>query len=133
MAGFTVISCKVAATLAAQRIVAPLTGTAKAVQYPNSAINFPIGITLDSVKDTTQAIPVQIDGFGYVLFNDTMASGQLVASDSSGRGIPFTHGATSTAISAPSAYVGVLWGVTVDDTAQVAEIFINPGFGRIGA
>jgi hypothetical protein len=130
---FTVISCKVAATLAAQRIVAPLTGTAKAVQYPGSAVNFPIGVTIDSVADTTQAIPVQIAGFAYVLFNDTAAAGQLVASDTSGRGILFSHGATSTAISAPSAYVGVLWGVTVDDTAQVAEVFINPGFGRVGA
>lgn len=128
-----VISCRVATTLAAQRIVAPLTGTAKAVQYPNSTINFPIGVTLDSVDDTTQAIPVQISGFAHVFFNDTVQAGNLVASDTSGRGIPFTHGATSTAISAPSAYVGCLWGVTVALTGAIADIFINPGFGRVTA
>jgi len=133
MSGAHVISARVATTLAAFRIVAGITGTAKGVQYAPSITALPLGITIDTVLDTTQSIPVQVDGAAKCLFNQTVSSGELVTSDTSGRAIVFSLAATSTAISAPSAYAGVLWDTTIAATAAVADILINPGFDRVGA
>ena len=76
---------KVLATLAAQRIVAPVTGTADSCQYPLNTLDtqIPLGVTTDTVKDTGAAIPVAIAGKAKVFFNDTVASGALVAADTS--------------------------------------------------
>lgn len=128
-----VISCAVATTLAANRIVVGATGAAKRVQYRDTVTSLPIGITIDTVKDTTQSIPVQIMGAAYCLFDDTASAGALVASDTSGRGVPFALALTSTAISAPAAYAGILWDATVAATGAVAQIFIRPGFDRKSA
>lgn len=130
MSGNNVISAAVATTLAAHRIVAALTGTAKAVQYPPSVTALPVGITTDTVLDTTNSIPVQIDGAAHTFFNDTMAAGELVTSDTSGRGVPFTLALTSTSISAPASYAGILWGASVALTGTIAHIFLRPGFDR---
>lgn len=123
-------SFKVAATLAAQRIVA-LNGTADTVGYPSANQTLPIGVTLDTVKDTTQAIPVACVGsIAKLYFNDTVSSGALVQSDSSGRGVPFTLANTTTALTLASAYVGILVGASVAATATVANILVQPGFDR---
>lgn len=123
-------SFKVAATLAAQRVVA-LTGTANTVGYPENNQRLPIGITLDTVKDTTQAIPVACVGsIAKLLFDDTVAAGALVASDSSGRGVPFTLANTTTALTLASAYVGVLVGPAVAATGTIADVFVQPGYDR---
>lgn len=123
-------SFKVATTLSAYRCVA-ITGN-HLVGYPSGAQVLPIGITLDTVKDTTAAIPVRGPGDKALLyFNDTAASGSFVASDTSGRGVKWTPGAnTTTAFTVTSCYVGILSGPTVGLTGTLAEVFIVPGIGR---
>lgn len=130
MSGFHIISADVATTLSAHRIVAAITGTAKSVQYPPSVTALPVGITTDTVLDTTNAIPVQINGPAFCFFNDTVAAGELVTSDTSGRAVPFALAATSTAISAPASYAGIVWGASVANTGAIAHVLLHPGFDR---
>lgn len=128
--GKKVHSFKVAATLAAQRFVA-LNGTANTVAYPGSNQVLPIGVTLDTVIDTNQHIPVAMPGeIAKLLFNDTVTSGALVSSDSSGRGVPFSLANTTTALTLASAYGGILVDAAVAATSTVANILIAPGFDR---
>jgi len=122
-------SFKVASTLSAQRIVAIT--AAETVGYPASNQALPIGITADTVLDTTQAIPVYTPGSIVKLyFNDTVSAAGLVSSDSSGRGVPFTLANTTTALTLASAYVGVLVGAAVAATGTIANVLIAPGFDR---
>jgi len=120
------LSFKVQSTLAAQRIVCAFTGSADTVKLCDSSTSFPLGVTLDTVNDTTSSIPVQTDGKAKVFFNDTATSGERIASDSSGRAVPFTA-ATVTA-----AYVGTLIGPDVALTGTIAFIHINPGYDSTG-
>lgn len=113
-------SFKVAATLAAYRAVY-LNGTANQVGYPTNTLSAPIGITTDTVLDTTQNIPVQLDGIARLFFNDSVAAGGLVAVDSSGRGVPF-FGVTAAA----SYVLGRLIGSKVETTGTVADVIVNP-------
>lgn len=122
---------KVASTLSAYRIVTLSTSTANQVKYPASDLRPYIGITKDTVLDTNQAIPVQIAGIAKLYFNDTCGTGQIVGSDSSGRGIALgAFAATSTAATLTSAYIGVLIGPTVAATGTIADVLIMPGFER---
>jgi hypothetical protein len=130
MSGPLVLSFKVAATLTAQRIVSAMSSTANTVEYPPAATVLPLGITVDDVKATTDAIPVQVNGIAKLYFNDTVTSGKLVASDSSGRGIPFTPAVTTTGLTTPTGIVGVLVGPTIALTGTVAEVLINPQLMR---
>lgn len=125
-------SFKVATTLAAYRCVSALSGTAFSVGYPERANHFLLGITKDTVKDTTNSIPVAGPGERALLyFNDTVTSGQLVKSDTSGRGVPFTIAAdTTTSLTITSAYIGVLLGPTVALTGTIAEVYIAPGLAK---
>jgi hypothetical protein len=125
----TPLSFKVLTTLLAQRIVSVGTG-GDTVIYPASNQALPIGVTTDTVLDTTSAIPVQVSGIAKLHFNQTVTTGGLVGSDSSGRGIAFTLANTTTALTLASAYVGTLVGPTIADTGTIAEISINPGFDR---
>lgn len=125
-----VLGFDVATTLATQRVVAGVTGTAMAVQYPVTNTSLPIGVTIDTVLDTTNGIPVQCNGLAYLFFNDTVAAGELVGSDTSGRGIPFSLAQTSTAISSPASYVGLLMDASVAATGTIARVLIMPGFDR---
>lgn len=119
------ISMKVASTLAAYRAVAALTGTAQSVKYPASASELPIGITVDTVLDTTSAIPVAIGGIEKLYFNDTVASGSFVAVDSSGRGVPHVN------VTAGSYVIGTLIGPAVAATGTIAQVLIQPMFKSI--
>lgn len=119
------ISFKVAATLAAYRGVSNLTSTADAVKYPASASEAPIGITTDTVLDTTSAIPVAIAGISKLYFNDTVTTGSLVALDSSGRGVPHVN------VTAGSYVLGKLIGPTVAATGTIADVLIQPHFKSI--
>lgn len=119
------VSMKVATTLAAYRAVAALTGTAQTVKYPASASELPIGITTDTVLDTTASIPVAIGGKAKLYFNDTVTSGSLVALDSSGRGVPHAN------VTAGSYVIGTLLGATVAATGTIAEVLIQPMFKSI--
>ena len=113
-------SFKVGSTLAAQRIVGIT--AAETVGYNAAITTAVVGVTKDTVLGTNQAIPVAGPGeIAKVLFNDTIAAGGLVGSDSAGRGIPI---ATTT-----SGFVGVLVGPAVSATATVAQVLIQPGFG----
>lgn len=133
MSGALVESFDVLTTLLAQRIVVASTGNASTVQYPDTITSLPLGISVDTVLDTTNAIPVQMNGLAYLFFNDTVTSGGLVAADASGRGVPFTLAMTSTSISRPSAYVGVLIGPTIGVTGTIAQVAIHPGYDRATA
>ena len=120
-------SFRVSTTLAAQRIVTHLTGTAEAVKVPASTAEKPIGITLDTVKDTTSAIPVAMGGeLAYILFDDTVATGANVGSDASGRGVPVT--ATTVGVWS----IGTLVGPAVAATGTIAQVLIDPAFLSTG-
>jgi len=125
------VSFKVATTLAANRVVTALSSSANTVAYPEGVTRPYIGITLDTVLDTTTAIPVAIGGIAKLYFNDSCVSGQLVGADTSGRGIAWgSFGATTTAITNTTAYIGVLLGAKVETTGTIAEVLIQPGFAR---
>lgn len=119
------ISMKVATTLAAYRVVTALTGTANTCKYPASASELPIGITVDDVLDTNNAIPVAFSGIQKLYFNDTVTSGAYVAADSSGRAVPHVN------VTAGSFVIGVLVGPTVAATGTIADVLINPHFKSI--
>jgi len=130
MSGNLVHSYKVSTTLTAYRVVAAVSGTANTVQYPESTQKLPLGITIDDVKDTNQAIPVQVNGIAKLYFNDTVTSGQLVAFDTSGRGIPFSPALTSTGLTLPTGVIGTLVDATVAATATIAQVAIFPQLMR---
>lgn len=122
-------SFKVAATLAAQRFVA-MNGTANTVAYPTGEQILPVGVTLDTVKALNQAIPVAMPGsIVEVYCNDTITAGAPVASDTSGRAIPYVLSATTTAGLA-DCYAGHLVGAAVAATGTIAKILIAPGFAK---
>lgn len=126
-----VLSFKVLTTLAAQRIVSLDTSAANTVVYPPNRQTAYMGITIDTVKDTINAIPVQTEGIAKLLFNDTVAAGGLVAADTNGRGIPATLANTSASLTLAAAYIGNLVGDAVAATGTIAPVNINPGFDRI--
>lgn len=130
MSGPLVESFDVLTTLSAWRVVAHVSGTANTVQYPESTQKLPVGITIDDVKDTTSAIPVQLNGIARLLFNDTCTAGLLVAFDTSGRGIPFTPASTSTGLTLPTGVIGTLVGNTVSFTGTIARVLIQPQLMR---
>lgn len=119
------ISMKVASTIAAYRIVTCTTGTANTVKVPAAATERPIGITSDSVLDTSSAIPVAFSGIQKLYFNDTVTSGALVASNNAGQGVPHVD------TTAGSYVIGVLVGATVAATGTIADVLIGPHFKSI--
>lgn len=127
-------SFKVLSTLSAYRCVMAVTGTAYTVKYPDTQTAMPIGVTLDTVKDTTGAIPVACVGERVrVYFGDTCTSGELVQSmvDGTGMGKRWTVGPnTTTSLTITAAYIGVLLGPTVALTGTLAEILVQPGMAK---
>lgn len=119
------ISMKVNATISAYRIVTYLTATANTVKVPATASELPLGITQDTVLDTTGAIPVAIAGIQKLYFNDTVTSGSYVASNNAGQGVPHVN------VTAGSFVIGVLVGPTVAATGTIADVLINPHFKSI--
>ena len=119
------ISMKVATTLAAYRGVTSVTGTGYTCKYPAAATDRPFGITVDTVLDTTASIPVAIAGIAQLYFNDSCASGTMVALDSSGRGVPHVN------TTAGSYVVGILISDTVAATGTIGKVLIQPGFKSI--
>jgi hypothetical protein len=125
-------SYNVATTISAYRAVMLVTATAYAVEAPDTATAFIVGVTDDTVRDTTNSIPVKGPGErAFLYFQDTVSAGELVGADTSGRGIPFSIGAaTTTAMTVVSCYVGPLIGPAVSATGTIAEILVAPGFVR---
>ena len=118
-------SFKVLSTLTSQRVVMH-NSTAHTVLYPDTTSAMPIGITVDDVKETTSAIPVQVNGKAKLYFNDTVTCGQLVGFDSSGRGVPFTPAVTTTGLTIGTGVIGTLIDASVAATGTVAQVLINP-------
>ena len=121
------ISMKVAATLPAYRIVTCLTATSHAVKLAATAVERPIGITADTVSDTTSAIPVIVAGIAKLQFNETMTCGKMVAADSGGLGLGVPHVDTT----AGSYVVGVLLGPVIALTGTIGEVLVQPHFKSI--
>jgi hypothetical protein len=111
-------SFKVASTLAANRIV--YVSAADTVAYGLTITNCPIGITQDTVLDTTMSIPVKTHGISKLEFNDSVTAGGLVGSNASGMGIPFV------AVTAASWAVGILLSTKVNTTGTVADVLVMP-------
>jgi hypothetical protein len=113
------------ATIAAYRIVTALTGTAQTVKVPASASEIPVGITVDTILATANAIPVSIAGIQKLYFNDTVTSGSYVASNNAGQGVPHVN------VTAGSFVIGILIGPSVAATGTIADVLINPHFKSI--
>src|SRR4051812_38265556 len=115
------VSFGVRTTLPAYRIViADTTGSNFAILPATAASGMPLGITTDSVRDTTGAIPVSVAGIAKLQFNDTVAAGGLVACDGGGLGL----GVPAVDISAGSYVIGQLVGAPVTVTGAVSEVMI---------
>lgn len=126
MSNLDPLSFKVRTTLSAYRIVTTDTAGSNYVAYPSAATVPPIGITIDTVKDTTSSIPIAGPGnIAKLYFNETMSSGGLVAADSSGRGVP--HADTT----AGSYVIGKLLGPNIAATGTIADVLISPFFKSI--
>lgn len=119
------ISMRANATIAAYRIVTALTGTANTVKVPANATELPIGITTNTILDTTTSIPVAIAGIQKLYFNDTVTSGSYVASNNAGQGVPHVN------TTAGSFVIGILIGPSVAATGTIADVLINPHFKSI--
>lgn len=119
------ISMKASTTISAYRIVTCLTSTAETVKVPASAVERPIGITADTVLDTGLSIPIIIAGKAKLYFNDTVTSGNMVASNNAGQGVPHVD------TTAGSYIIGVLLGPTVAATGTIAEVLVQPHFKSI--
>lgn len=119
------ISMKASLTIAAYRIVTMLTSTANTCKVPASAAERPFGITTDTILDTNNAIPVAIAGIAKLYFNDTVTSGNMVASNNAGQGVPHVD------VTAGSYTVGILLGPTIAATGTIAEVLIQPMFKSI--
>jgi hypothetical protein len=119
------ISMRANATIAAYRIVTALTGTAQTVKVPAGASEIPVGITTNTILDTTTSIPVAIAGIQKLYFNDTVTSGSYVASNNAGQGVPHVN------VTAGSFVIGILIGPSVSATGTIADVLINPHFKSI--
>lgn len=121
------LSMKVLTTIPAYRIVAPNTTGSWTAILPATAGVPPIGITTDTVKETSQGIPVAFSGVAKLQFNDTVAAGGLVACDGGGLGLGVPH----VNITAGSYVIGYLVGPAVALTGTIADVFINPFYKAI--
>lgn len=126
MPGTHPLSFKVGTTIPAYRGVTMSTGTADTVKVPGAVTELPVGITLDTVKDTTQAIPVAGPGsIARLAFIDSCTSGKMVALDTSG------YGKAHVDSTAGSYVVGILVGPTVNTTGAIADVLVQPFFKSI--
>lgn len=120
------LSFKVSTTIGAYLGVVMLTSTADTVKVAAAASELPVGITADTVLDTTMSIPVHGPGnIAKLIFNDTCTSGALVALNNAGQGVPHVN------VTAGSYVVGTLVGPTVAATGTIADVYINPMFKSI--
>ena len=123
MANREPISFKVLTTLLAQRIVGPST-TPHTVIYPSALTLVHLGITTDTVLDTTGSIPVAVSGIAKVYMNDTCAAGDMIAGDTSG------YGKKHVDTTAGSYVVGTAFEASAA-TGTVIQVLIQPKFKSI--
>lgn len=117
------ITLKVLTTLLAQRIVA-LSTTPHTAIYPAGLTSPMVGVTLDTVLDTTGSLPVRLSGIAKIYMNDTCAAGDLIAGDSSG------YGKKHVDTTAGSYVIGQALEASAA-TATVIQILIQPKFKSI--
>lgn len=115
---FAPVSFKAGATLAAYLIVKISAGDT--VNKATAATDKLIGVTVDDVKNTTEAIPVAVSGLAKVYFNDTCAAGALVTADANGFAVP------AVVTTAGVNVLGSLVGPAVTATGTIAEVLIQP-------
>ncbi len=120
------LSFKVATTIGAYLGVVMSTSTANTVKVAAAASELPVGITIDTVKDTTSAIAVAGPGsIAKLYFNDSVTSGKMVALNSAGQGVPHVD------VTAGSYVIGTLVGPSVNVTGTIADVYIQPFFKSI--
>lgn len=115
---FANISMKQGDSIAAYRIVR-VTSTPHTVALASATTDVLVGVTQDNAGASTQAVPVAVHGIARVYMNDTCASGALITTDASGRGVP------ATANTAGVYVVGVCLD-TVSATGTIASILVHP-------
>mgnify|MGYP001289331309 CR=1 FL=1 len=118
-------SFKAGSTLAAARGVTLATGTAQTVKYPAAYTEAPIGITQDTILDTNQAIGVLTEGPADLEFASTVTAGELVAIDSTGKGVKHTD------TTAGSFVIGKLISPLIAITGTIGKVLIQPHFKSI--
>jgi hypothetical protein len=116
-----VLSFKVATTLGAQRIV--YVSGAHTVAYPSAATDAAVGVTIDTVTDTNQAIPVQVVGIAKVVLNNSINAGSLVASNNAGQGVLHVDTTAGSYVIGKALETGV--------TGTVIQVLIQPHFKSI--
>lgn len=116
---FAPLSFKVAATLAAYRIV-KVGAAGNAVAYATTTTDYQLGVTTDDVKALSEAIPVMVNGIAKIQFNDTCTLGAFVTSDANGLGVK------AAANTAGVYCIGVLIGPAVTETGTLADVLIQP-------
>lgn len=121
MANYEPISMKVAATLAAKRIVK--ISAAHTVDYASLTSDLAFGITTNGVTETNQAIPVAIAGIAKVELANSINAGSLVAP--AALGLAALHVDTT----AGSYVVGKALETGV--TGSVIQVLIQPHFKSI--
>jgi hypothetical protein len=77
------------------------------------------GVTADNANSSNQAVPVIVAGVARVTFNDSIAAGALVMTDSVGRGIPFVE-------STAGVYTLGVSLQTINATGGIGEVLVNP-------
>jgi hypothetical protein len=122
MADLSPLSFKPSTTIPSQRIVVRASAVANGVKLPAGASNaeYYVGVTTDTVLDTTQSIPVRTHGRAFVIAGDTIAAGALIGANASGAAVSFT------AVTATTAYVGYNLGLTAV-AGDIMEIMVEPG------
>lgn len=113
------LSFAVAATLTANRIVA-INGTGQTVAYATASSDKIIGVTLDDVKEITQAIPVQVTGIAKVYAGDSITVGALVGTNGSGQAIVYAD------VTAGGYVLGIMVGNKAAKSGTLVDVLINP-------
>ncbi len=114
-------SFKVATTLTAYRMVRISAGNT--VAYCTATSDIPIGITLNDVKEITQALPVAGPGdIAKLYFSNSVAAGSLVMVDSGAAG----QGKLLAATTAGVWSLGILIGNKVNDVGTLGDVLIMP-------
>jgi hypothetical protein len=112
-------SFSVASTLTAYRIVT-LSSTGQTVVYATAPSDKILGVTLDDVKETTQAIPVQSSGICKVIAGNSITVGALVGSDSTGQAIVYSD------VTAGGYVLGVMVGNKAVKAGTLVDVLVAP-------
>ena len=121
--GKNIHSFKAATTLTARKIV--YVSAANTVAYLNTVTSLPIGITTDTMSDTTVGCPVACVGeIAWVEVGDSFAAGARITGSDAGLAVAYSVAATSTA------YVGIALEAKsgAGITATFARCLIQPSY-----